>query len=98
MIDKQGKNQDDLQKLNRALVMRLIHKLGVCSRAELAKRSGLTKASITGITQQLIDAGVVIFADLNERKPRGRARRDIMNRSKNDGRADFVPSARRMRY
>lgn len=59
MIDKQGKNQDDLQKLNRSLVMRLIHKLGICSRAELAKRSGLTKASITGITQQLIDAGVV---------------------------------------
>ena len=59
MMDKQGKNQDDLQKLNRALVMRLIHKLGICSRAEVAKRSGLTKASITGITQQLIDAGVV---------------------------------------
>ena len=59
MTDKQGKNQDDLQKLNRSLVMRLIHKLGVCSRAELAKRSGLTKASITGITQLLIDAGVV---------------------------------------
>jgi predicted NBD/HSP70 family sugar kinase len=58
-MDKQGKNQDDLQKLNRSLVMRLIHKLGVCSRAELAKRSGLTKASITGITQLLIDAGVV---------------------------------------
>ena len=59
MTDKQGKNQDDLQKLNRSLVMRLIHKLGVCSRAEVAKLSGLTKASITGITQQLIDAGVV---------------------------------------
>ena len=57
--DKQGKNQDDLQMLNRSLVMRLIHKLGVCSRAELAKRSGLTKASITGIIQLLIDAGVV---------------------------------------
>ncbi len=59
MQGKQGKNQDDLQKLNRSLVMRLIHKLGICSRAEVAKRSGLTKASITGITQQLIDAGVV---------------------------------------
>ncbi len=57
MVAKQGKNQDDLQKLNRSLVMRLIHKLGVCSRAELAKRSGLTKASITGITQLLIYGG-----------------------------------------
>lgn len=64
VTDKQGKNQDDLQKLNRALVMRLIHKLGVCSRAEIANRSGLTKASITGITQQLIAAGVVKEAGL----------------------------------
>lgn len=59
MTRKEGKNQDDLQRLNRALVMRLIHKMEVCSRAELAKQSGLTKASITVITQQLIDAGVV---------------------------------------
>jgi len=56
---KEGKNQDDLQRLNRSLVMRLIHKNELCSRAELAKQSGLTKASITVITQQLIDAGVV---------------------------------------
>ncbi len=59
MTRKEGKNQDDLQRLNRSLVMRLIHKMEVCSRAELAKQSGLTKASITVITQQLIDAGVV---------------------------------------
>ncbi len=56
---KQGKNQDDLQQLNRSLVVRLIHRMRVCSRAELAKQSGLTKASITGITQHLIDRGIV---------------------------------------
>lgn len=56
---KQGKNQDDLQQLNRSLVVRLIHRMKVCSRAELAKQSGLTKASITGITQYLIDRGIV---------------------------------------
>ena len=58
MTRKEGKNQDDLQRLNRSLVMRLIHKMEVCSRAELAKQSGLSKASITVITQQLIDAGI----------------------------------------
>lgn len=58
-MPKAGKNQGDLQELNRALVMRLIHRLRVCSRAELARQTGLTKASITGITQQLIDAGAV---------------------------------------
>ena len=59
MTEKQGKNQGDLQKLNRSLVMRLIHKQNVCSRTTLARETGLTKASITGITQQLIKAGVV---------------------------------------
>lgn len=59
MTEKQGKNQGDLQKLNRSLVMRLIHKQNVCSRTTLARETGLTKASITGITQQLINAGVV---------------------------------------
>jgi len=63
---KQGKNQGDLQGLNRALVMRLIHRHRVCSRAELARRTGLTKASITGIIQQLIDAGVVREVGLME--------------------------------
>ena len=43
MTDKQGKNQDDLQKLNRSLVMRLIISLGVMLRAEVAKLSGLNQ-------------------------------------------------------
>ncbi len=56
---KQGKNQDDISQLNRSLIMRLIHRMGVCSRTELARQSGLTNASVTGIVQQLIAAGVV---------------------------------------
>ncbi|HML45916.1 MAG TPA: hypothetical protein PKE04_04105, partial [Clostridia bacterium] len=59
MASAEGKNQDDIQRLNRSLVMRLIHRMRVCSRSELAKMSGLTNASITGIAQHLIDAGVV---------------------------------------
>ena len=58
-MSKPGKNQGDLQSLNQALVLRLIHRLRVCSRAELARRTGLTKASITGITQRLLNAGLV---------------------------------------
>lgn len=59
MKHKQGKNQDDLQLLNRALIMRLIHRMKMCSRSELARQSGLTKATISGITQLLIEADVV---------------------------------------
>lgn len=65
-MTKAGKNQGDLQGLNRALILRLIHRLRVCSRAELARQSGLTKAAITGITQQLIDAGAVREVGLME--------------------------------
>lgn len=63
-----GKNQGDLQGLNRALVMRLIHRHRICSRAQLARETGLTKASITGIIQQLMDAGVIREVGLMEKK------------------------------
>lgn len=73
-MQKPGKNQEDIQGLNRALVLQLIHRLRVCSRAELARRTGLTRAAITGITQQLLDCGMVRETGL---LPGGGGRRSI---------------------
>lgn len=58
-MPKPGKNQEDIQALNRMQVIRVLHRMRICSRAELARQTGLTKASITGIVHQLIEAGVV---------------------------------------
>lgn len=59
MMNETGRNQGDLQGLNRGLLLRLIHRTPGCSRAELARKTGLTKAAVTILTQQLLDAGVI---------------------------------------
>lgn len=59
MVGKQGKNQNDLMLLNRSLILRLMHRMRVCSRSDLARASGLTKASVSDIVQHLIEMGVV---------------------------------------
>ena len=58
-MPKQGKNQEDIQHANRLTVLRMIHRRRCCSRAELARRTVLTKTTITGIVQNQIDVGVV---------------------------------------
>lgn len=45
--------------MNRSVVIRLIHRLKICSRADLAKATGLKQATITNIVSDLIEAGFV---------------------------------------
>ena len=52
-------NNSDMNEAHRSHIVKLIHQKGVCSRAELAKATGLTQASITKITASLIDSGVL---------------------------------------
>lgn len=58
-IYKKGKNLEDIQEMNRSLIIRLLHKLQLCSRAELAKETGLKQATITNIINDLIKLGLV---------------------------------------
>jgi predicted NBD/HSP70 family sugar kinase len=51
---KKGVNLEAAQSLNRALVIRLLRRLKVCSRAELAQRSGLKQSTITNIVGDFI--------------------------------------------
>jgi glucokinase-like ROK family protein len=46
--------------MNRSLILKLIRKFKVCTRAQLAKETGLKQASITKIIASLIDLGIVI--------------------------------------
>ncbi len=57
---KQGTNLEDVQEMNRSLVIRLIRKSKVCSRAELAQASGLNQSTITHIINEFINWGLVI--------------------------------------
>ena len=56
---KQGINLEDVQDLNRALVIRLLRKLRLCSRADLAKQSGLKQSTSTNIINDFIGWNLV---------------------------------------
>lgn len=56
---KQGTNHGDVQEMNRSLVIRLMRQMSVCSRADLAGATGLERATITHIINDLIDWGLV---------------------------------------
>lgn len=54
-----GNNTSDLVEMNRSAIVRILQQMDVCSRADIAKMTGLTQASITKIVAVLIDMGIV---------------------------------------
>ena len=54
-----GANHDDLQRMNRVLVLSFIRKHGVTTRADLSKLTGLKRATISNIINDLIACGIV---------------------------------------
>ncbi|NEG96028.1 ROK family protein [Bifidobacterium sp. SMB2] len=54
-----GSTHASMAELNRSRIIQLLHRDGICSRAHIARRLGLTPAAITKITAQLIDMGVI---------------------------------------
>jgi N-acetylglucosamine repressor len=57
---KKGKNLEDIQQMNRALIISLLRKKEVISRADLAKATGLQQATITNIIKDLLEYGLVV--------------------------------------
>jgi predicted NBD/HSP70 family sugar kinase len=56
---KQGKNLEDIQKMNRTLVINLLLKQPISTRVDLAKTTGLKPATITNIINDLMACGLV---------------------------------------
>lgn len=54
-----GNNTSDLVEMNRSAIVRILQQMDICSRADIAKMTGLTQASITKIVAVLIDMGIV---------------------------------------
>ena len=52
-------NSTDLNEVHRASIVKILQRNENCSRAEIAKLTGLTQASITKIVASLIDMGIV---------------------------------------
>ncbi|HET6450957.1 MAG TPA: ROK family protein [Spirochaetia bacterium] len=56
---KKGINLEDVQELNRALVIRLLRKNRLCSRAKLASMTGLKQSTITNIINDFLEWNLV---------------------------------------
>ncbi len=54
-----GNNNTDLTEMNRSAIIKILQKNEICTRAEIARLTGLTQAAITKIIATLIEMGVV---------------------------------------
>ncbi len=54
-----GNNYSDLSEMNRSVIVKILQKREICTRAEIARLTGLTQASITKIIATLIEMGIV---------------------------------------
>ena len=59
MIANTARNLEEVHEMNLALVIKLLQKADICSRAELSKASRLRQSTITNIVNELIDNGLV---------------------------------------
>jgi predicted NBD/HSP70 family sugar kinase len=50
---------EDARRANRSLLLRALHRDGPLSRADLAKQTGLTRATVSSVVRDLIDESVV---------------------------------------
>ena len=54
-----GLNNEGVQRANRCLILQLMLEDGIVSRAELVKKTGLRKATITNIINEFLEIGIV---------------------------------------
>ena len=59
-------NRDLIRAMNRSIVLNVIKTYGPIARAEVARRTGLSPATVTGITAELIDEDLVFEKDMGD--------------------------------
>lgn len=79
---KKGMNQKDIQEMNRSLVVRLLRNKKICSRADLAKETGLEQATITNIINDFLDWDLVIETGIIDGKKGRRSIGISLNKKK----------------
>jgi len=63
-MTQKGANQGTIQEMNRSLILNVLKKQGICSRAKIAELTGLQGATITYIVNDLINLGYIIETGL----------------------------------
>ena len=55
----QGTNNDDLRRHNLSIILRLVHRSGAASRAQLTRLTGLNRSTIGALVAELAERGLV---------------------------------------
>ena len=55
----QGTNHDDLRRRNLSIILRLVHRSGAASRAQLTRLTGLNRSTIGALVAELVERGLV---------------------------------------
>jgi len=72
-ISSQKSDRNSMKQMNQRLVLQLIQGSGPISRRDITRRTGLSAASVSGITNTLIESGLVY--EIGEAEELGRAGR-----------------------
>jgi N-acetylglucosamine repressor len=56
-------NHNDMRNRNLALILNCMHQEAPISRASISKRTGINKATVTGVVRELIQRGIIIEAE-----------------------------------
>lgn len=72
-----GSKQNTIKQINRGMVLQMILLEMAVTRADISRRLGLTKTTLTNIVSELIESGVVIEADNGTAEPSGAGRKSI---------------------
>ncbi len=78
MQDKQAINQQLIKEVNKELVFSHINCCGQISRAEIAKRTGLSPTTVSSLVDELIRSGFVIETGTKSNSSGGSGRKPIM--------------------
>ena len=55
----QGTNHDDVRRRNLSIILRLVHRGGAASRAQLTRLTGLNRSTIGALVAELVERGLV---------------------------------------
>ncbi|WP_104130533.1 ROK family transcriptional regulator [Cryobacterium sp. N21] len=55
----QGNNHDDVRRHNLSIILRLVHRGGAASRAQLTRLTGLNRSTIGALVAELVERGLV---------------------------------------
>ena len=78
MVETGGRNHtDDVHRHNLSVLLTAVHRSGGLPRARLTQLSGLNRSTVAALVAELVDAGLAIEAEPDERERAGRPSRYV---------------------